>query len=67
MSILLTTRGLGKRGGLLVTAGLGRRLVLAVDGETETHDRFQDLRNQIEHEDDILMAMCRGLLNIICR
>lgn len=65
--MLLTTRGLGKRGGLLATAGLGRRLVLAVDGETETHDRFNTQRGQILREDEELVMIGHGLVQLCNR
>ena len=67
MSILVTTRGLGKRGGLLVTGGLGRRLIDALGEGKADSQRFHDhLRLQIEQEDDLLLVLCRSLITL-CR
>ncbi len=64
---LLTTRGLGHRGGLLASAGLGRRLIEeAKRTVSATHDRFNDLRERIHQEDDLLLAVCRSLIQL-CR
>lgn len=65
---LLTTRGLGHRGGLLASSGLGRRLIdEAKRTVSATHDKFNDLQKRIREEDDLLLAVCRSFLKIVCR
>lgn len=68
MAILVTTRGLGRRGGFLSTTGLGRG-IFAPEGEGKAdsyrfHDK--DLYAQAKREDDEILLMCRGLLKLIC-
>ena len=66
MALLLTTRGLGKRGGFLTTKGLGRGVF--AKGPVGTSDKFHDMvRLQIEREDEELLVICQGLIKIICR
>ena len=69
MSILVTTRGLGSRGGLLVTGGLGRRIldILAPAGDSQKFYDMRDYTAQALKEDEELLTICQGLLKIICR
>lgn len=71
MALLVTTRGLGHRGGFLATTGLGRGISAVVDKiKARTHDKFNDLRDyaaQAKREDEELLVICRGFIEIICR
>ena len=67
MAVLISTRGLGHRGGLLATGGLGRRLIDQPGEGKADSQRFHDhLRLQIEQEDDLLLVLCRSLITL-CR
>lgn len=70
----LVTRGLGSGSGgqgttFVATRGLGRGIFEGgIVGRT--HDKFNDLRDYIEQakrEDEELLVICRGLIEIICR
>ena len=72
----LTTKGLGRSTigqdtTFVATRGWGRGVQQVVDEiKTRTHDRFNEARDyiaQAKREDDELLAICRGLIDIICR
>jgi hypothetical protein len=65
---LLTTRGLGKRGGFLSTSGLGRGIFETPgEGKADSY-RFHDkLSVQIEQDDEELLVICRSFIEVICR
>jgi len=72
----LTTRGLGSGSGgqgttFVATRGLGRGISAVVEKiRSRTHDKFNDLTDYIEQakrEDEELLVICRGLIEIICR
>ena len=72
----LTTKGLGRstigQGTTFVaTRGWGRGVQQVVDEiKTRTHDRFNDVRDyvaQARREDEELLVICRGLIELICR
>lgn len=67
--MLVATRGLGHNGGFKSTSGLGRggfveeaKRVLRA-----THDKFNDLIDQIKEEDELLLAVCQSLVKTIWR
>lgn len=71
----LTTRGLG-RGSLgqgttfVATNGLGRGIVDLILRPVGDSQKFHDMRDyyaQALREDEELLVICRGLINIICR
>lgn len=72
----LTTRGLGRSTvgqdtTFVASGGLGRGVQQVVEKiRSATHDRFNDLRDYVEQakrEDEELLVICRGLIEIICR
>jgi hypothetical protein len=68
MALLVTTRGLGKRGGFLSTSGLGNGIFESPgEGKADSY-RFHDkLSDQIDREDEELLIICRGFIEVICR
>lgn len=69
MSLLVTTRGLGKRGGFLATRGLGRGIfeVLSPAGDSGKFYDMRDDTDQIHREDEELITISRGLVEICNR
>jgi hypothetical protein len=72
----LVTRGLGKSTigqdtTFVATSGLGRGVQAVVDKiKSATHDKFNDLTDYLEQarkEDEELLVICRGFIEIICR
>ena len=72
----LTTRGLGRSTigqdtTFVATSGLGRGVQAVVDRiKARTHDKFNDLRDytaQAMREDEDLLAICRVIIEKLCR
>lgn len=72
----LVTRGLGQSTigqdtTFVATRGLGRGVQAVFEKvKAHTHDKFNDLTDyiaQAKREDEELLVICRGLIEIICR
>lgn len=69
MALLVTTRGLGHRGGFLSSRGLGRGVFDTEEEFQGTWDRFRQQQQQrIMQEDEELIIITRAFIEIVsCR